>query len=59
MKKENTFSNWRQEIAEKVKGPVEVMPELEDPEGQRNSDKKMPKAPKEKVKEGLQSHRKR
>ena len=27
------------------------MPELEDPEGQRNSDKKMPKAPKEKVKE--------
>ena len=27
------------------------MPELEDPEGQRNSDKKMQKAPKEKVKE--------
>ena len=27
------------------------MPELEDPEGQRNSDKKMPKAPKEKLKE--------
>ena len=27
------------------------MPELEDPEGQRSSDKKMPKVPKEKVKE--------
>ena len=27
------------------------MPELEEPDGQRQGDKKMPKAPKEKVKE--------
>ncbi len=31
-----------------MKGPVEVMPELEDPEGQRSGEKKMPKAPKQK-----------
>jgi len=35
----------------KVKGPVEVMPTLDNPEGMKDGEKKMPKVKKEKVKE--------